>query len=114
MWKKDIKVNILKTYQFCCYDFQLCKTIKILWNSFQKYENLLKFMILNKNNKLEEKINARQVKNFLCTFFSFWFHILYCCVDQDKTKAEKLKILINDDDADLLSFLKNTHDNHDY
>ena len=47
-------------------------------------------------------------------FFSFQFHILHCHVNQDKTKAEKLKILINNDDADLLFFLKNTYDNHDY
>ena len=54
------------------------------------------------------------MKKFFCVFFNLQFHILYCHIDQDKIKAEKLKILINDNDADLLFFLKNTHNNHNY
>ena len=94
--------------------FNYAEQLKYCEIHFKNMKIFLKFMTLNKNDKLEEKINARWVKNFFCTFFNFQFYILHCYVSQNKIKTEKLKILTNDDNADLLFFLKNTHDNHNY
>ena len=54
------------------------------------------------------------MKNLFCTFFNFQFHILHHHVSQNKIKIEKLKILINDENADLSFFLRNIHNDHDY
>ena len=94
--------------------FNHAKQLKYCEIHFKNMKIFLKFTTLNKNDELKKKMNIRQMKNFFCVFFNFWFHILHHHVDQNKIKTEKLKILTNNDDADLLFFLKNTHNNHDY